>query len=99
RRHTRFSRDWSSDVCSSDLITNDEFISSMAGASGILCGAGFETPAEALFLNKKLMVVPMKGQFEQQCNAAALKTMGVPVIRKLKDRKERRVGKECRCRW
>src|SRR5690606_39892203 len=27
RRHTRFSRDWSSDVCSSDLIlTNDEAI-------------------------------------------------------------------------
>src|SRR5690606_41197372 len=23
RRHTRFSRDWSSDVCSSDLITHD----------------------------------------------------------------------------
>src|SRR5690606_39734269 len=30
RRHTRFSRDWSSDVCSSDLVEeireNDEFI-------------------------------------------------------------------------
>src|SRR5690606_40689229 len=23
RRHTRFSRDWSSDVCSSDLVLND----------------------------------------------------------------------------
>src|SRR5690606_24084381 len=23
-RHTRFSRDWSSDVCSSDLVTNDD---------------------------------------------------------------------------
>src|SRR5690606_40524678 len=26
RRHTRFSRDWSSDVCSSDLLTVDEEI-------------------------------------------------------------------------
>ena len=49
-----------------------------------MCGAGFETPAEALYLKKKVMAIPMKGQYEQQCNAAALKTMGVPVIKKLK---------------
>lgn len=30
------------------------------------------------------MVIPMKGQYEQQCNAAALKDMGVPVIKSLK---------------
>ena len=30
------------------------------------------------------MVIPMKGQYEQQCNAAALEQMGVPVIKKLK---------------
>ncbi len=65
-------------------LSNDGFVQSMASASGVLCGAGFETPAEALFLKKKLMVIPMKGQYEQQCNAAALKEMGVPVIKKLK---------------
>ncbi len=65
-------------------ITNQAFISSMASAKGVLCGAGFETPAEALFMKKKLMVIPMKGQYEQQCNAAALKEMGVPVIKSLK---------------
>jgi hypothetical protein len=32
----------------------------------------FETPAEALFLGKKLLVIPMTGQYEQECNAAAL---------------------------
>ncbi len=30
------------------------------------------------------MVIPMKGQYEQQCNAAALQTMNVPVIKSLK---------------
>jgi uncharacterized protein (TIGR00661 family) len=64
-------------------INNNDFISSMATAEGILCGAGFETPAEALFLNKKLMVIPMKNQFEQHCNAAALKDLGVPVMKSL----------------
>jgi UDP:flavonoid glycosyltransferase YjiC (YdhE family) len=58
----------------------------MANSKGVLCGAGFETPAEALYLNKKLMVIPMKGQYEQQCNAAALKLMGVPVIPNLKQK-------------
>lgn len=61
-------------------ITNDAFVADMAASKGVLCGAGFETPAEALWLNKKLLVIPMKGQFEQQCNAAALDDMGVPVI-------------------
>lgn len=65
-------------------ISNDHFIESLINCTGILCGAGFETPAEALYLKKKLMAIPMKGQYEQQCNAAALKTMGVPVIKSLK---------------
>src|SRR5690625_7003508 len=32
-----------------------------------------------MFLEKKLMVIPIKNQYEQYCNAAALKEMGVPV--------------------
>ncbi|NOU45719.1 MAG: glycosyl transferase [Bacteroidales bacterium] len=67
-------------------INNDTFIKSMATSEGVLCGAGFETPAEALFMNKKLMVIPMKGQFEQQCNAIALKEIGVPVLKSLKEK-------------
>jgi uncharacterized protein (TIGR00661 family) len=65
-------------------IANDSFISSLTSCRGVLCGAGFETPAEALFLGKKLMVVPMQKQYEQHYNAAALKSMGVPTLRKLK---------------
>ncbi|WP_309641263.1 glycosyltransferase family protein [Flavobacterium sp.] len=65
-------------------INNLLFTASMASSTGVLCGAGFETPAEALFLGKKLLVVPMKNQYEQQLNAAALKTMNVPVIKSLK---------------
>ncbi len=67
-------------------ITNDGFIKSMASSTGVLCGAGFETPAEAMFLGKKLLVIPMQNQYEQQCNAAALKAMGIPVIKKLKEK-------------
>jgi len=65
-------------------IENEAFIKSMLSCTGILCGAGFETPAEALYLKKKLLVIPMKGQYEQQCNAAALATLNVPVLKSLK---------------
>lgn len=65
-------------------IESDTFVKSMANASGVLCGAGFETPAEALYLQKKLLVVPMKNQYEQHLNAASLEQMGVPVIGSLK---------------
>jgi UDP-N-acetylglucosamine:LPS N-acetylglucosamine transferase len=65
-------------------INNEAFIESLISCTGILCGAGFETPAEALFLKKKLIVIPMKGQYEQQCNAAALKQMGIVVLKSLK---------------
>ncbi|MGC4057863.1 MAG: glycosyltransferase family protein [Chitinophagaceae bacterium] len=73
-------------------IENEAFVQSIASSSGVLCGAGFETPAEALFLNKKLMVVPMKGQYEQQCNAACLATMGVPVIDSLSRRNRSQIA-------
>lgn len=65
-------------------INNKAFIKSMAESEGVLCGAGFETPAEALFMKKKLLVIPMKNQYEQQLNAAALKEMGITVIKSLK---------------
>ncbi len=65
-------------------VNSLKFTTSMAASSGVLCGAGFETPAEALFLGKKLMVIPMKNQYEQHLNAAALQAMKVPVIKSLK---------------
>jgi uncharacterized protein (TIGR00661 family) len=67
-------------------VNNEEFAASMTSSGGVLCGAGFETPAEALYLRKKLLVVPMKRQYEQHYNAAALKKMGVSVLKKVKKR-------------
>ncbi len=66
-------------------VNGEQFTESLIQSSGLLCGAGFESPAEAMFLGKKLMVIPMKGQYEQECNAAALEKMGVPVIPELSD--------------
>lgn len=67
-------------------VNNQAFLESLHTANGLLTGGGFESPAEALFLGKKLFVVPMHNQFEQQCNAAALKQMGIPVTLKITSR-------------
>lgn len=64
-------------------ISHDAFIESFVRCTGVLTGAGFETPAEALYMGKKLLVVPIRGQYEQQCNAAALERLGVPVVSRL----------------
>lgn len=61
-------------------INSEMFNQSLINCHGIITGAGFETPAEALYLGKKLMVIPLKGQYEQQCNAAALVEFNVKVI-------------------
>jgi uncharacterized protein (TIGR00661 family) len=57
----------------------ENYMQSLAACKGLLTGAGFESPAEAMFLGKKLFVIPIHGQYEQQCNAVALKELGVYV--------------------
>ena len=52
---------------------------------GIITGGGFETPAEALFLEKRILSIPIREHYEQLCNAAALQKMGVPVIYEVDD--------------
>lgn len=64
-------------------VSRRGFNNSLINCSGIICGGGFETPAEALYLQKKILAVPIAGQYEQQCNAAALQKLGVKVIDRL----------------
>lgn len=64
-------------------ISNDLFVKSLTSCEGILCNSGFETPSEALFLGKKILAIPMKGQYEQECNAEALSKLGIKTINKI----------------
>lgn len=64
-------------------ISNTGFTQSMIHSKAVITGAGFETPAEALYLGKQLLCLPIRGQYEQRCNAAALKDYGVTIIDKI----------------
>lgn len=61
-------------------VNNEAFTKSLASCEGILCGAGFEAPAEAMYLGKKVIVIPMSNQFEQHCNAAGAEQLGAKIL-------------------
>src|SRR2546429_3456855 len=86
RRHTRCSRDWSSDVCSSDLAEFAVTHLQAQRADGVV---------DDLFL-----VGAEEDEVAVLC-ARALEDLGNGrVMQVLDDRsEERRVGKECRSRW
>jgi len=61
-------------------VSLEEFTKSFISCTGLICTAGFEGPAEAIYMGKKLCVIPMKKQYEQYCNAANLKSLGIKVL-------------------
>ena len=57
------------------------FNQSLVHCTGIITGGGFETPAEAIHLGKKMICIPIRGQYEQVCNAAALEKLGIICLK------------------
>ena len=66
-------------------IHNQVFTSSLIRCHGIITAGGFETPAEAMYLNKKILSIPILNHYEQACNAEAMRAMGVMVLKNLDD--------------
>lgn len=55
------------------------FDESLKSCHGVITSGGFQTCSEALYLNKELIVIPIKNQYEQICNSESLKNLGVKV--------------------
>src|SRR3712207_8846929 len=83
RRHTRYWRDWSSDVCSSDL-------------SNLLSFAN-DSRFELHYYGKNADVLKAFAEAEGIHNTVFHDSF--PVADTAKRSEERRVGKECRSRW
>src|SRR5690606_39297441 len=97
RRHTSFSRDWSSDVCSSDLETDLILTQALTLVEDARCTCGCNGWADEC-LNPDLQDVwePRVGTHWRQW---ALAKGREDYAEELKARsEERRVGEECRCR-
>lgn len=61
-------------------ISKETFLKSVESCLGIISSTGFETTSESMFLGKKLLTIPIKNQYEQLCNAAALQELGGHVV-------------------
>src|SRR5690242_21151110 len=83
RRHTRLTCDWSSDVCSSDLVL-------LAPILGELVEPVVEGGDEMTPLNDRQCLGLCLGARDEGCRDRR---------RQPRRSEERRVGKECRSRW
>lgn len=61
-------------------IGKESFLKSFESCLGVISSTGFETTSEAMYLGKKLLTIPIRNQYEQLCNAAALEELGGKVI-------------------
>lgn len=66
-------------------VSNEPFLDSLASCKGVICNAGFETCAEAMYLGKRLVTIPIEYQYEQQCNAMAMQEMGIEILSGIKN--------------
>src|SRR3712207_9103101 len=87
RRHTRYWRDWSSDVCSSEMRAKLNVLS--AALTAILCLGGTAFAQETV------------GPAGETATPSSELTLSDEEVAKLKEGRseERRVGKEGRSRW
>src|SRR2546427_12785036 len=92
RRHTRFDCDWSSDVCSSDLVEFDRIVIETTGLAdpGPVAQTFFmdDEIAETYLIDSILTLVDAKHANQQ-----------LDDRQEARRSEERRVGKECRSRW
>src|SRR5690606_41080438 len=87
RRHTRFSRDWSSDVCSSDLT----LIIAVSIPTSVLL-----TFLTVYMLGYSLNMLTLIGL---GLGVGMMVDSSIVILESIYRSEERRVGKECRTRW
>lgn len=65
---------------------NDQlFLQKMATCKALISTAGFESVCEAMYLGKPVMIIPVKGHYEQQCNALDAISAGAGISSKTYD--------------
>src|SRR5699024_12235161 len=91
RRHTRSKRDWSSDVCSSDLVSTVFNVNFIGLQTCIIFAVHL-----AMAKYPKLMHRPAKRLLSACLQIASGRNARLQL--QIERSEERRVGKECRCR-
>lgn len=58
-------------------LDRKKFIDRLASCSAYACTAGFDSVAEAAYLQKDILMIPTRNHFEQKCNAADAERVGL----------------------
>jgi uncharacterized protein (TIGR00661 family) len=60
-------------------LHDERFLSMMARCQALVTTAGFESVCEAMYLGKPVLMVPVEGHYEQECNALDAEAAGAGI--------------------
>ncbi len=59
--------------------STEGFLADLAGARGVIASAGFSLISECMYLKKKMLLLPLAGQYEQIINAHYMQKLGLGI--------------------
>jgi len=59
--------------------STEGFLADLAGARGVIASAGFSLISECMYLKKKMLLLPLAGQYEQIINAHYVQKLGLGI--------------------
>jgi uncharacterized protein (TIGR00661 family) len=74
--------------CCFKKTSTEGFLKDLASGCGVVATAGLSLLSESLFLKKRMYLMPLKGQFEQQVNAVYAQRLGIARCAEELDEKE-----------
>jgi len=74
-----FKKDIEYQNCIFKKRSTEGFLADLAGAKGVIASAGFSLISECMYLKKKMLMLPLAGQYEQIINAHYIEKLGLGI--------------------
>ncbi len=74
-----FKKDFEYKNCIFKKRSTEGFLGDLAGAKGVIASAGFSLISECMYLKKKMLMLPLAGQYEQIINAHYIQKLGLGI--------------------
>ena len=74
-----FDEDVEHENCVFKKRSTEGFLADLAGARGVIASAGFSLISECMYLRKKMLLLPLAGQYEQIINGQYIQKLGLGI--------------------
>jgi uncharacterized protein (TIGR00661 family) len=81
-----FNKNVAAGNCVFKEASTEGFATDLAAARGVIASAGYSLISECMYLRKKMLLLPLAGQYEQVLNARYVEKLGLGVWAKQVDR-------------